>query len=129
MTNLLIEIKATVFIDWEYALQSVVNLSKTFKNRRATVNVLAEYGAISYQCATPPEGSKLAIVISPPIVYFCPSDDGLSGIFIEKYQEEKHGKCYFQIEKTDFSSFSNIHARLDGWQFFANMVSLKENND
>ncbi|MEY3223181.1 MAG: hypothetical protein RLZZ203_2037, partial [Cyanobacteriota bacterium] len=42
------------------------------------------YGAIAYKCIYPPKGTKLAIIISPPHVRFCPSSDGLDGVFIRK---------------------------------------------
>ena len=120
-----IEIKATVSIDWGYALCAVKSIAVPCCFReKAIINVLAEYGAIAYKCCATPDSCKLAIIISPPIVRFCPSKDGLSGIFIEEYQEEKHGKCFQDLQKTELSDFDNIHARLDGWQFFADIVSL-----
>ena len=120
-----------VIVDWDYALQAVENLDTLAqeKNRRAiprksAISILAEYGAITYEHATPPDDTKLAIIISPPCVYFCPSQNGLNGVFIEEYNEEKHGKCFFEVTKDDLSCYTNIGARLDAWAFFGDMVSL-----
>ena len=120
-----------IFCDWEYALKTVKDIdillpgeTRSRIKGAAAIRVLLEYGKIAYDCSTPPDSCRLAIVISPLFVRFCPSRDGLSGIFIEEYGEEKHGKCFLEIKKTNLFDFCNINARLDGWQFFANMVSL-----
>lgn len=129
--NLVISKEQPFSCHWEYALKAVKDIDvllpgetrPTIKGKSA-IHILLEYGKIAYESSDPPDGSKLAIIISPPFVRFCPSGDGLSGIFIEEYEEEKHGKCFLEIEKTNLFDFCNINARLDGWQFFANMVSL-----
>jgi hypothetical protein len=91
---------------------------------KAAINILAEYGAIAYRCSGVPDRFKLAIVISPPHVWFCPSSDGLDGVFIEDYSEDKHGKSFMTSEKDNLFTYSNIDARLDGWSFAAGMVEL-----
>ena len=118
-------------IDWDYALKAEENLDTSAQEEKrraitgkAAINILAEYGAIAYRCATPPNDTKIAIVISPPYVRFCPSPDGLDGIFIENYIEEKHGKCFLEITKDGLFGYTNIDARLDAWGFFGDMVLL-----
>ena len=123
--------KDLVFVDWDYALTAVATLDKyaSDENRnpikgKAAINILAEYGAIAYRCSGVPDRFKLAIVISPPHVWFCPSSDGLDGVFIEDYSEDKHGKSFMISEKDNLFTYSNIDARLDGWSFAAGMVEL-----
>lgn len=123
------EINKPVMIDWDYALKAVHNLDASAMKEdrkaiegKAAINILAEYGAIAYKCVHPPESTKLAIVISPPYVRFCPSSNGLDGIFIECYTEGKHGKCFLLLTKNDLFAYSNIDARIDGWRFFGDMV-------
>jgi hypothetical protein len=125
------EITKPVIIDWDYALTAVATLDKyaSDENRtpikgKAAINILAEYGAIAYRCSGVPDRFKLAIVISPPHVWFCPSSDGLDGVFIEDYSEDKHGKSFMTSEKDNLFTYSNIDARLDGWSFAAGMVEL-----
>ena len=129
------EITKPVIIDWDYALKAVENLDKyaNDENRtpikgKAAINILAEYGAIAYKCVYPPESTKLAIVISPPFIFFCPSPNGLDGIFVEDYSEDKHGKSFMDLEKDNLFAYSNIDARLDGWAFAAGMVELARKN-
>lgn len=125
--------KNLVFVNWDYALNAVATLDKyaSDENRtpikgKAAINILAEYGAIAYRCFGVPDQFKLAIVISPPFVFFCPSPDGLDGIFIEDYSEEKHGKSFMDLEKDNLFAYSNIDARLDGWSFAAGMLELAQ---
>ena len=125
------EITKPVIIDWDYALTAVATLDKyasdenrTLIKGKAAINILAEYGAIAYRCSGVPDRFKLAIVISPPHVWFCPSSDGLDGVFIEDYSEDKHGKSFMTSEKDNLFTYSNIDARLDGWSFAAGMVEL-----
>ena len=120
-----------VLIDWEYALRIAENLdtsSQEEKRRaitgKAAINILAEYGAIAYKCVYPPDNAKLAIVISPPYVRFCPSSNGLDGVFIEEYTERKHGKCFLELTKDGLFAYTNIDSRLDAWGFFGDMVWL-----
>ena len=127
------EITKPVIIDWDYALTAVATLDKyaSDENRtpikgKAAINILAEYGAITYKAVCPPESTKLAIVISPPFIFFCPSPDGLDGVFIEDYSEDKHGKSFMTSEKDNLFAYSNIDARLDGWGFAAGMVELAQ---
>lgn len=129
------EITKPVIIDWDYALKAVENLDKyaNDENRtpikgKAAINILAEYGAIAYRCSGVPDRFKLAIVVSPPFVFFCPSPDGLDGIFVEDYSEDKHGKSFMTSEKDNLFAYSNIDARLDGWVFAAGMVELAQMN-
>jgi len=123
------EINKPVLIDWEYALKAVENLDKyaSDENRnpikgKAAIAILAEYGAIAYKCIYPPEDTKLAIIISPPHVRFCPSSDGLDGVFIENYTEEKHGKCFLELTKDGLFAYNNVDSRIDGWGFFSDMI-------
>lgn len=129
------EITKPVIIDWDYALNAVATLDKyaSDENRnpikgKAAISILAEYGAITYKAVCPPESTKLAIVISPPFIFFCPSPDGLDGVFIEDYSEDKHGKYFMQLEKDNLFAYTNIDARLDGWAFAAGMVELARMN-
>lgn len=123
--------KELVFVDWDFALSVVKTLDKyaSDENRnpikgKAAINILAEYGAITYKAVCPPESTKLAIIISPPHVRFCPSPDGLDGVFIENYKKEKHGKCFFELTKDGLFAYSNVDARIDGWSFAVGMVEL-----
>lgn len=126
------DIDQAVFIDWDFALNAVSNLEvlapggeeKLPINKKAAINILAEYGSITHKCVYPPEKSKLAIVISPPFVRFCPSTEGLNGVFIEEYVEENTGKCFFELEKRGLFSYTNIDSRLNGWRFFSYMIGL-----
>lgn len=107
-----------VSIDWDYALQRSKDVGLI--GGEVAINILAEYGVIAYKCASPPLTTpKLAVVISPPFVRFCPSIAGLNGVFIEDYQEEKHGKCFIKVFKKDIFSYGNIYSRIDGWKFSA----------
>jgi hypothetical protein len=123
--------KDLVFVDWDYALTAVATLDKyaSDENRnpikgKAAINILAEYGAIAYRCSGVPDRFKLAIVVSPPFIFFCPSPNGLDGIFVEDYSEDKHGKSFMDLEKDNLFAYTNIDARLDGWSFAAGMVEL-----
>ncbi len=123
--------KDLVFVDWDFALSVVETLDKYARDEnrnpikgKAAISILAEYGAITYKAVCPPESTKLAIVISPPFIFFCPSPDGLDGIFVEDYSEDKHGKSFMDLEKDNLFAYTNIDARLDGWSFAAGMVEL-----
>lgn len=125
------EFSDRIFLDYEYALSSVADLDTYAKEdgrakikNKAAINILVQYGIATHLCSSPPEGSKLAIVISPPVVRFCPSKDRLDGVFFEEYNPEKHGKVFLELTKADLFDFSNIQALLDGWNFFAEMVIL-----
>ncbi len=120
-----------VIVNWDYALKAVENLDTTYEEEgrkplhlKTIIHILAEYGAIAYQCSSVPKELRLAIVISPPIVNFCPSKDGVDGIFIEEYSEEKHGKCFLELTKNELCCYTNIDGRIDGWRFFGGMVLL-----
>lgn len=119
-----------ISLDYEYALSTVKDLDtsaqegRTKIKNKSAINILVEYGIATHLCSSPPEGSKLAIVISPPVVRFCPSKDKLDGVFFEQYSPEKHGKVFLELTKSDIFDFSNIQSRLDGWEFFAEMVML-----
>lgn len=120
-----------VFVDWEFALNAAKSLDISAEeegrlpiNGKAAINILAEYGVITHKCVYLPENSKLAIVLSPPFVRFCPSVDGLEGIFIEEYEEGKHGKVFLELKKEGLFSYSNIDSRIDGWGFFGDMIAL-----
>ena len=125
------EIKKSVQIDWGYALSVVATLDKYAddENRtpikdKAAIIILAEYGAITYNAVCLPENTRLLIVISPPFVFFCPSSEGLDGVYIESYSEDKHGKAFMVLEKDNLFAYSNLDARLDGWAFAASMIEL-----
>lgn len=120
-----------VVVDWEYAMKVVKNIDNLAhqEGRRAisgkpAINILAEYGLIAYDSASPPEDSRLAIFICPPFVHFCPSMDGLNGVFIQEYNAEKHGKCFLELKKEGLFDYTNIDSRLDGWSFFSSIISL-----
>jgi len=116
-----------VHVDWEYAIAVSETLDNPGEENRlpisgnAAVRILAEYAAIAHRCAWAPEGTRLAVVVSPPYVWFCPSKDGLHGAFIEEYSVEKHGAGLSYL-KSDLFCYTNIDARLDGWNFNASMV-------
>ena len=120
----------TVYVNWEYALQLAENIDDSGNRIRskAAINILAEYGSIAYRCALPQfpgSNNTLAIIIDHPIVHFCPSISGLSGVFIDKYDEENHGVS-IRYEKSNLYDYTNINARLDGWDFFGGMVSVNK---
>ena len=120
----------SVTIDWEYALTIIENIDKIANREnnhliegRAVIKILAEYGVTAYKAASVPENTKLAIIISLPYVYFCPSTEGLDGVFIEQYNPEKHGRCLLELRRKQLFDCSNIQAKVDGWDFFSAMVS------
>ena len=115
-------------IDWEYAIESVEKLdtSAEKENRspvkgKAAIIILGEYGAIAHRSSFPPEDTKLAVVISPPSIWFCPSQDGLHGVFFEEYKDSKYGSG-IQFTKLDLFDYTNIDARLDAWNFYSQML-------
>lgn len=109
-----------VFVDWDYALNLITD---GFIKRKASINCLAEYGAIAYECTSVAEtNSRLAIVICDSSVWFCPSRDGLNGVFIEPYRPERHGQG-IEYKKQTLLECTNFQARLDGWDFFAQITS------
>lgn len=124
--------KVTVHLDSEY-FESVLRpkldaLSRQEKIREfgsRAKNILAEYGSLVYFCSVgwmnhskASTNKNLGIVIDAPDVHFC-LKDGLDGVFIEKYSFLKHGNSICTITKEQFSEFSNIEAREDGWWFFS----------
>jgi hypothetical protein len=119
-----------VSIDLPYAIEICQNLDKLLPDEhrlpitgKAAVMILAEYGAIAHRCSSAPEGIKLAVVICHPTVWFCPSHQGLDGVFIEPYQESKHGQgICLEHENGDLFRYGSIEARLDGWEFAARMI-------
>lgn len=119
-----------VQIDWEYALKVAEDLDTSAhqENRhpikgKVAVQILGEYAATAHRCAFPPEYVKLAVVISPPYVWFCPSSDGLHGSFIEEYDQQRHGSGT-RLTKEELFAYTNIDARLDAWSFYAQMLGL-----
>jgi hypothetical protein len=123
-----------VFIDWDYAMRSVENLDPTAEQDgrlpmkgKAAIRVLAEYAAIAHHCSFAPKGTTLAVVVSPPRVWFCPGKAGLHGAFIEEYREDKHG-VGVPFYKPDLFDYTNIDARLDAWSFYAGMLTRDRSN-
>jgi hypothetical protein len=85
--------------------------------------LLGIYGALTRESASAPKGQKLTVVVWPPQVFFCPSFDGADGVFIEKYDEEKHGKnCFILHKESNIWDFTSAHALRDGWEFNAAMI-------
>lgn len=117
-------------IDWEYALKIAENLDALAEQEgrrpikgKAAVNILGEYAAIAHYCAFAPKDIRLAVIVSPPHVWFCPSKDGLQGGFIEEYNASRHGDGVRFTKEPDLFSYTNIDARLDAWSFYAQMLS------
>lgn len=124
------DIPSKVQIDWEYALKSVDNLdilagqeSRLPIKGKAAVRILGEYAAIAHYCAFTPESTRLAVIVDPPCVWFCPSKEGLHGAFIERYNLERHGEGMKFTKESDLFAYTNIDARLDAWGFYAQMLS------
>lgn len=120
-----------VWVDEDFAEEAVKGLDIWAEKEKRSpiqgkvaIKILAEYGLVAHVCSSCPKNLKLAIVIDPPSVYFCPSRDGLHGIFIEPYEEKKHGDGTVFMLKNDLFSYTNIQARLDGWAFAAGMFKL-----
>jgi hypothetical protein len=123
------DLSSIVKIDWEYALKITENLDSSAKqeNRnpiagKAAVRILGEYAAIAHHCAFAPKGVMLAVVVSPPTVWFCPSKDGLNGSFIEEYSQARHGEGIRFTKAFDLFQYTNVDARLDAWSFYAQMI-------
>jgi hypothetical protein len=83
--------------------------------------ILYEYGIVAHRCATliPTSMGRtvfLRIVIDGHDVYFIPNKD-TNEIAISSDSALKEG-WVLSIYKEDIYDFSNIEARLDGWQLF-----------
>jgi hypothetical protein len=125
------ETPQVVHIDWDYALEISKTLDRPDPDEdrlsirgKAAIMILAEYGAIAYKCSLPPKSVKLAVVVCPPCTWFCPSTDGLDGVFVEKYSSEKFGSgILIDAKDPNLFRYGSIEARMDGWQFAALMVS------
>lgn len=132
-----------IFIDSDY-FESVsqVNLDNlaTWGGREplgvGSRNIIAEYGALVHYCSVgwmnehakdlpSVKAKNLVIVIDAPNVYFCFNGNS-NGVFIEQYNQEKHGLAVCDITKESFSELSNIDARGDGWWFAAEMCRISE---
>lgn len=121
----------TVHVDWDYALKvtETLDTTATDDDRRpvtgmAAIRLLAEYGATAHSCAACPDNLKLLVVVSPPIVVFSPSIDGIHGIFVEEYNPDKHGVAGVTFHKEiNLLAYTNLAARLDAWDFCAEMLS------
>jgi|GEM_PF-5120327 len=117
-------------INWEYALKVIEDLDTSVYREgrlpikeKAAIRILAEYAVIAHRCAFAPENARLAVVVSPPHVWFCPSKDGLHGAFIEEYDQSRHGGGIKFTKDNDLFAYTNIDARLDAWSFYAQMLS------
>jgi hypothetical protein len=125
------ETPQVVHIDWAYALEICKTLDRPEPDEdrlpitgKAAIVILAEYGAIAHKCSFPPKSVKLAVVVCPPSTWFCPSTDGLDGVFIEQYTPEKFGNgISIEADNPDLFRYGSIDARMDGWEFAAFMVS------
>ena len=125
--------KTVTVDDWDGALDAASKLDKlepgedrSLIQRKSALRILAEYGLKLYQSAHPGEETelKLAILIDENVVYILPSKDGADGVFIGKYNPEKHGEWVAKkLTKDDLWGFSNIEAMLDGSTFFAEMLN------
>jgi hypothetical protein len=124
------ETPQTVHVDWDYALEICKTLDRPEPDEdrlpitgKAAIAILAEYGAVAHKCSFPPESVKLAVVVCPPCTWFCPSMDGLDGVFVEQYSPDKFGSgISIEVEDTDLLRYGSIYARMDGWDFAARMV-------
>ena len=121
-----------VHVDKEHAFKSITgwDVGADAENRlpiegMAAVRILEEYGKAAHLCASV-ESCNLAIVIDAPSVWFCPSQDGPDGVFLQQYDESIHGPGVEVEKQLDIWDFSNIKARLDGWGFFAQMVFAED---
>jgi hypothetical protein len=125
------EASQVIYVDWDYALEICKTLDRPEPDEdrlpitgKAAIVILAEYGAIAYKCSFPPESVRLAVVVCPPHTWFCPSTDGLDGVFVEQYSPEKFGSgISIDAEDPNLFRYCSIEARMDGWQFAALMVS------
>lgn len=89
------------------------------------LQLLGIYGVLAHKASSKPKNQKLAVVVWPPQVFFCPSKDGLDGVFVEPYSEEKHGKNCFVLHKdSNIWDFGSVDALRDGWTFCAEMVNI-----
>jgi hypothetical protein len=90
-------------------------------------HVAGNIWCFSKKTSSAPKAQKLAVVVWPPQVFFCPSLDGLDGVFVEPYDEDKHGKnCFVLHKEYDIWDFTSAHALRDGWEFNASMISAGE---
>lgn len=129
-----LDVPPIVQVDWEYALEVVKNLdvSAAAENRipiqgKAAITILGEYAAIAHHSAFAPDNMNLAVVIAPPSVWFCPSEDGLNGAFVEEYKVERHGNGICFVKEPDLFAYTNIEARLDAWSFYAQILTAGVN--
>lgn len=113
-----------VWVDEAFAEEAVKGLDTWAEEDKRSIKILAEYGLTAFVCSSCPEDVKLAIVIEPPLVHFCPSLDGLHGVFIEAYDKEKYGDAVELVKQKDLFAYTNIQARLDGWSFAAGMIKI-----
>jgi hypothetical protein len=126
-----------VFVNWDYALTVCAQLDRPEAGEdrlpmrgKAAISILAEYGATAHRCCHPPAGTKLAIVISPPSIWFCPSQFGLDGVWIDSYSEREFGQgVELALTTPNLWRFDNIHARLDAWDFVAEILGRDRIND
>jgi hypothetical protein len=121
LTKLAIGLGMTeVEADWDWALNLVRGLKDAADFPASTaVRVLAEYGAIVHRESLPGGEVKinLAVVIAPPEVFIC-AGGPMDGVFIQPYSEEKFGGFHLKHDRPQFLSYTNIQARMDGWEFF-----------
>ena len=85
--------------------------------------ILYEYGIIAHRCATSMSNNIfLRIVIDGHDVYFVPNKD-TNEIAISSDRSLTEG-WVLSTYKQDIYDFSNIEARLDGWQLFTAMYEF-----
>jgi hypothetical protein len=127
--------KSVTIDDWDSALDIASKLDRlkpgedrSLINGRIALRIVAEYGLLFYQSAHPGEETnlKLAIVIDEITVYVIPSEEGLDGVFIGEYWLAKYGKWAHKLTKESLWNFTNIDARLDGFSFFADMLTQSQ---
>lgn len=127
--------KTVTIDDWQAALDVASRLDllkpgedRSLINGRIALRIVAEYGLLVYQSAHPGEetGLKLAIVIDETTVYVIPSEEGIDGVFIGEYWLAKYGKWAHKLTKESLWDFTNINARLDGFAFFADMLTQSQ---
>jgi hypothetical protein len=126
-----------VFVDWDYAIAVCEKLDRPLEDRRpiqgrTAVRILAEYAAIAHRSAWPPDGVKLAVVVAPPSVWFCPSEHGHHGGFICAYDSDVFGTGieFFKAgAEHSLFDYCSISARLDGWSFASRMISTHSKSE
>jgi hypothetical protein len=130
--------KTVTIDDWHSALEMASRLDRlepgedrSLINGRIALRIVAEYGLLFYQSAHPGEetGVNLAIVIDETTVYIIPSEHGKDGVFVGEYCASKYGDWAHKLTKESLWDFTNINAMLDGFSFFADMITQSQGRE